>query len=75
MLPAGLYDNPIPTRFLAPRDCSKIPALLVKLVNAKRLHPSPTLQELEAKVDLVVREKISNYHYLVVNQMFKADGW
>jgi hypothetical protein len=23
---AGRYDNPIPTRFLAPLDCSKIPA-------------------------------------------------
>ncbi len=25
---AGIYDNHIPTRFLAPIDCSKIPALL-----------------------------------------------
>jgi hypothetical protein len=25
---AGWYDNPIPTRFLAPIDCSKIPAQL-----------------------------------------------
>jgi hypothetical protein len=24
---AGRYDNPIPTRFLAPIDCLKIPAL------------------------------------------------
>ncbi len=24
---AGWYDNPIPTRFLAPIDCFKIPAL------------------------------------------------
>jgi hypothetical protein len=24
---AGRYDNPIPIRFLAPIDCSKIPAL------------------------------------------------
>jgi hypothetical protein len=24
--PAGQYDNPIPTRFIAPIDCSKIPA-------------------------------------------------
>ncbi len=24
---AGRYDNPIPARFLAPIDCSKIPAL------------------------------------------------
>jgi hypothetical protein len=24
---ADLYDNPIPVRFLAPIDCSKIPAL------------------------------------------------
>jgi hypothetical protein len=24
--PAGRYDNPIPTRFLAPINCSKIPA-------------------------------------------------
>ncbi len=26
---AGLYDNSVPTRFLAPIDCSKIPALFV----------------------------------------------
>jgi hypothetical protein len=26
---AGRYDNPIPTRFLVPIDCSKIPAQLV----------------------------------------------
>jgi hypothetical protein len=25
---AGRYDNPIPTRFLAPIDCLKIPALI-----------------------------------------------
>ncbi len=25
---AGQYDNPIPTQFLAPIDCSKIPALV-----------------------------------------------
>jgi hypothetical protein len=26
---AGPYDNPIPTRFLGPIDCLKIPALLI----------------------------------------------
>ena len=26
---AGRYDNPIPTRFLAPIDCFKIPALFL----------------------------------------------
>jgi hypothetical protein len=26
---AGRYDNPIPTRFLAPIDCSKIPAQFI----------------------------------------------
>ncbi len=33
MLPgvAGQYDNPIPSLFLAPIDCSKIPALNVLL--------------------------------------------
>jgi hypothetical protein len=25
---AGRYDNPIPARFLAPMDCSQIPALI-----------------------------------------------
>jgi hypothetical protein len=29
---AGRYDNPIPTRFLAPVDCLKIPALLLELL-------------------------------------------
>jgi hypothetical protein len=29
---AGWYDNPIPTRFLAPIDCLKIPALITKEV-------------------------------------------
>jgi hypothetical protein len=28
---AGRYDNPIPTRFLAPIDCLKIPALYLGL--------------------------------------------
>jgi hypothetical protein len=28
---AGRYDNPLPTRFRAPIDCLKIPALLVFL--------------------------------------------
>ncbi len=28
----GRYANPIPTRFLAPVDCSKIPALVVLLI-------------------------------------------
>ncbi len=27
----GRYDNPIPTRFLAPIDCLKIPALVIGL--------------------------------------------
>ncbi len=31
---AARYDNPIPTRFLAPIDCLKIPALVL---NAKHL--------------------------------------
>jgi hypothetical protein len=26
-----VYDNPIPTQFLAPIDCSKIPALVLKV--------------------------------------------
>jgi hypothetical protein len=34
-----------------------------------------TLTEVEAKVKLVVREKISNYHYLFVNQMLEVAGW
>jgi hypothetical protein len=29
---AGRYDNPIPTQFLAPIDCSTIPALCDKLL-------------------------------------------
>ncbi len=28
---ASRYDNPLPTRFLAPKDCSKIPAQLIIL--------------------------------------------
>ncbi len=28
---AGRYDNPIPTQFLAPIDCLKIPALVRKM--------------------------------------------
>jgi hypothetical protein len=30
---AGQYDNPIPTRFLAPIDCLKIPAHLLLVTN------------------------------------------
>ncbi len=32
---AGRYDNPIPTRFLAPMDCLKIPAQATLLINAE----------------------------------------
>ncbi len=35
--PAGRYDNPIPTRFLAPIECLKIPALIS---NAERFKPA-----------------------------------
>jgi hypothetical protein len=31
----GQYDNPIPARFLAPMDCSKIPALTSSLPSFK----------------------------------------
>jgi hypothetical protein len=33
---AGRYDKPIPTRFLALIDCSKIPALLSQIQYGKR---------------------------------------
>ncbi len=32
---AGRYDNPIPTRFLAPIDCLKIPSLVIQCVDRK----------------------------------------
>ena len=32
-----LYDNPIPTRFLAPKDCYKIPVLSFELYRQKLL--------------------------------------
>jgi hypothetical protein len=32
---AGRYDNPIPTRFLAPIDCLKIPFLVIQCVDRK----------------------------------------
>ena len=32
---AGRYDNPIPTRFLAPMDCLKIPSLVIQCVDRK----------------------------------------
>jgi hypothetical protein len=32
---SGRYDNPIPTRFLAPKDCLKIPALMLHLFSHK----------------------------------------
>jgi hypothetical protein len=34
---AGRYDNPIPTHFLAPIDCSKIPALEWEYLEEKGL--------------------------------------
>jgi hypothetical protein len=32
---AGRYDNPIPTRFLAPIDCLTIPSLVIQCVDRK----------------------------------------
>jgi hypothetical protein len=42
----GRYDNPIPTRFLVPIDCLKIPALLYKYKGGEGVitshhHPIP----------------------------------
>ncbi len=34
---AGRYDNPIPTQFLAPVDCLKIPALKVTRIGGTEL--------------------------------------
>ena len=34
---AGRYDNPVPSRFLAPIDCLKIPALTNKIFNYHNL--------------------------------------
>jgi hypothetical protein len=38
--PAGWYDNPTPTRFLAPIDCLKIPALILQ---SKKTVPELTM--------------------------------
>ena len=35
----GRYDNPIPTRFLAPIDCLKIPALYASATGRIRMKP------------------------------------
>ncbi len=36
---AGRYNNPIPTRFLAPIDCLKIPALVKVVEELNHSHP------------------------------------
>ncbi len=39
---AGRYDNPIPTRFLAPIDCLKIPAQYFRGIEfSSPAHPYP----------------------------------
>jgi hypothetical protein len=40
---AGRYDNPIPTRFLAPIDCLKIPALFPLPHPHTQLHTHPRI--------------------------------
>ena len=39
---AGRYDNPLPPRFLAPKDSLKIPALLVFLLLTPSAYQAPT---------------------------------
>ena len=41
---SGRYDNPIPTRFLAPIDCLKIPALYVKVPLRRRIADTSSLK-------------------------------
>ncbi len=41
---ASRYDNPIPTRFLAPKDCLKIPALYCRIQGEPARDPSQNKQ-------------------------------
>jgi hypothetical protein len=43
---AGRYDNPIPTRFLAPIDCYKIPARYSLPVSKKLVDENHAAEEL-----------------------------
>jgi hypothetical protein len=44
---AGQYDNPIPTRFLAPIDCLKIPALASLASGISSLESIPWLHNMK----------------------------
>jgi hypothetical protein len=58
---AGRYDNPLPTRFLAPIDCSKIPAQC----SLKRLKAPEGLKLMQWLIILLLPLTITAKQYLV----------
>jgi hypothetical protein len=63
---AGRYDYPIPTRFLAPIDCLKIPALAGRYDN-----PIPTrflapIDCLKIPAQLITRRSIQCFRFLLL---------
>jgi hypothetical protein len=62
---ADRYDNPIPTRFLAPIDCLKIPALVqgnVSVCVSKRLREERRSQIRAAHLDKTILIKDASLH-------------
>jgi hypothetical protein len=58
---SGRYDNPIPTRFLAPIDCLKIPALFTlgltdDLTPSRNAKPNLQSPEKEHKIIIILPE-------------------
>jgi hypothetical protein len=64
---AGRYDNPVPSRFLAPIDCLKIPALTNKIFNYHNL-PTAIYRYVSTKVILY---QTVYYSIMSVNQSLR----
>ncbi len=65
---AGRYDNPIPTRFLAPIDCLKIPALLF---SASILPPSSAAPGSEPYTETLDSCRCIFLHYMYSHTFYE----
>jgi hypothetical protein len=60
----GIWDNPIPTRFLSPIDCSKVPAQVVKKASFNKFCTCSYLF-LVSDITLLAKIVLQKHHFCV----------
>jgi hypothetical protein len=75
---AGQYDNSVPSRFLAPIDCYKIPVQNLKIltlifypfINAQFLIACPQLSNINYKNNMKIKEYLGPYQQWSLKPQF-----